>query len=242
MDDTPLDPYAELGISKDATPEVVKAAYRRRAKETHPDAGGDDAEFRRVTGSWLILRDPKARKRFDETGNAEDAAPRPDEELMEALTIIDMKLQQFLAELFNPEQTDIVAKIVQSIGKDIAQKQNDISKAQGVIKKLKKLKPRFKAKRRKVNYIGNLLKAHIRNAEGVIDSAERRIAELKRAQKIAEGHTFEVDTAPPPRQYSSFYSSPPPPRAGNPLTDPSLPPGDDTKTLANGVQLKGFGP
>ena len=38
-----MDPYALLGVRKDASPEEVTAAYRRLAKEWHPDLGGGDA-------------------------------------------------------------------------------------------------------------------------------------------------------------------------------------------------------
>ena len=39
-----LDPYATLGIDKTASQSDVRKAYRRRAKDTHPDAGGKREE------------------------------------------------------------------------------------------------------------------------------------------------------------------------------------------------------
>lgn len=62
---TPVDLYAVLGIDSTATPEDIRAAYRRRARETHPDAGGDATEFHSVQVAWEILGDPERRRNHD---------------------------------------------------------------------------------------------------------------------------------------------------------------------------------
>jgi DnaJ-class molecular chaperone len=63
------DPYRELGVDRDATLEQIRAAYRRRAKEFHPDLnpGKKDAEdrFKRVSVAYDLLGDPDKRARFD---------------------------------------------------------------------------------------------------------------------------------------------------------------------------------
>ena len=41
------DPYAILGISKDASEDEIKKAYRRKAKECHPDLHPDDPDATR---------------------------------------------------------------------------------------------------------------------------------------------------------------------------------------------------
>ena len=71
----PFDPYTELGISRDASPEDVKAAYRARAKQTHPDGEGSDTAFNRTSRAYLILKDPKRRDNYDRTGSTEDVEP-----------------------------------------------------------------------------------------------------------------------------------------------------------------------
>jgi hypothetical protein len=48
---------AELGVSTDAELSEVRAAYRRRVKETHPDHGGDEEEFRRVREAYTTARE-----------------------------------------------------------------------------------------------------------------------------------------------------------------------------------------
>lgn len=44
--------WQTLGVTRDATEAELKAAYRRRALETHPDHGGDEESFRRVVRAY----------------------------------------------------------------------------------------------------------------------------------------------------------------------------------------------
>jgi len=49
------DPRAVLGLPLDATRGEAQRAFRRLAKQTHPDAGGNAAAFRAVAGAWAEL-------------------------------------------------------------------------------------------------------------------------------------------------------------------------------------------
>ena len=62
--------YADLGVSSDATAEQIKKAYRKLARELHPDANpGDSAaeeRFKRVSEAHSVLADDEKRKEYDE--------------------------------------------------------------------------------------------------------------------------------------------------------------------------------
>lgn len=68
------DYYDVLGLSKDASPEQIKKAYRRAAHKYHPDRNRDDhdteAKFKAAAESFEVLSDPAKRQRYDQYGHA----------------------------------------------------------------------------------------------------------------------------------------------------------------------------
>jgi molecular chaperone DnaJ len=69
----PRDHYEVLGVDRDADAAEVKSAYRRLARQHHPDANdGDSAaesEFKAVAASYKVLSDPEARQSYDRFGH-----------------------------------------------------------------------------------------------------------------------------------------------------------------------------
>jgi DnaJ domain len=51
-----MDPYGVLGLPPTATPDEVAAAYRRLAKEWHPDHGGGDQRMAQINSAYDLLR------------------------------------------------------------------------------------------------------------------------------------------------------------------------------------------
>ena len=64
-----MNPYDILEISKDSTPEEIKAKYKSLAQQHHPDRGGDENIFKQIKEAYELLIDPIRKELYDKTGN-----------------------------------------------------------------------------------------------------------------------------------------------------------------------------
>jgi curved DNA-binding protein len=78
------DYYTTLGVSREASPEEIKAAFRKLARQYHPDVAKDkknaEAKFKEINEANEVLSDPVKRKKYDELGanwNNEGFQPPP---------------------------------------------------------------------------------------------------------------------------------------------------------------------
>jgi DnaJ-class molecular chaperone len=75
------DPYAALGVPKSSSAEEIRKAYRKLAKELHPDVRPNDKataeRFKRVTAAFNLLTDEALRVRFDRGEIDADGNERP---------------------------------------------------------------------------------------------------------------------------------------------------------------------
>lgn len=82
---TDSNPYAVLGVERDATPEEIRGAYRRAARASHPDLHPGDASaierFKQVQVAYELLGDPVRRAAYDAppagTGSAAPVTEAP---------------------------------------------------------------------------------------------------------------------------------------------------------------------
>lgn len=77
------DYYAALGVPRDADADTIKKAYRKLAREHHPDVSSDagaEARFKEVAEAYATLKDPEKRTAYDQLGarrSGEEFSPPP---------------------------------------------------------------------------------------------------------------------------------------------------------------------
>ncbi|HEX6711218.1 MAG TPA: J domain-containing protein [Rubrobacter sp.] len=75
------DPYGLLGVSRGASEEDVRKAYRRLAREYHPDANPGDIKaedrFKEIQQAYEILSNPNKRREYDERSRPTPRRSRP---------------------------------------------------------------------------------------------------------------------------------------------------------------------
>lgn len=200
-----FNPYETLGVSKEATPEEIKKAFKKEAKKTHPDAGGNPDDFNDTRRAMAILSDPKRRERYDRTGN--------DEETVEdrASIRIIAELVEAVAEHDDFDVTDDLVEIMKKlINERIAKITIGIGGLKAKVNRQNKLLKRFKKKNKnseKSDLIGAMFKSKIIDLEEAIRDLEKQKSDHKEAHSIVSDYEFETEKPENGPNYGGFTSN-----------------------------------
>ena len=188
-------PYDILGLDGNATPDEIKAAYKKKAKKAHPDQGGSSDKFTRIKQASLVLLDPTRRKRFDEDGFVEDDKP-------DNLTSTAMeRIAGFFVNTINASmdgrgidlnQLDIVAGADAYFEQELASIRNNIMKVQAQIRQFEKASNRLKSKR-KNDIIKAMLNNHTKSLKKLVAANEGELRVLSLSKEILKDYTFEAE-------------------------------------------------
>lgn len=194
------DPYAVLGVNRDATPEQIKAAHRRRSKDTHPDTGGSEADFSRVQAAYELLRDAKRRERYDTTGDASETTPDKSDQM--AYAVIDGLLVQVMQQDEEPFHTDLPSAMIDAIRERVRALSSQALKLERARRRAVRMLDRFTRKRGAGgepagdNVLDGMVKWHV---EG-LKEAQIKIAEekktMQRAIELLRDYDFRTDPTP----------------------------------------------
>lgn len=191
-------PYDILGLEPDATDEDINAAFRKAAKDAHPDRGGSTEEFQRVKNASLVLLDPERRKRFDDTGEIDNG--RPDNHLAEVMEAIANFFVSSLDALDNPmaprlTDVNLVEAARTHFGQQVQGANQHIKNIESKIAKFERAIKRLKTKRVD-DLVGNMLKRHVQHLKVSVDNTKKQVKQFELAVTILKDYEFEPETMP----------------------------------------------
>lgn len=152
-------PYDTLGVESTASDDDIRKAYLAKARKLHPDTNSNTTEedqetFKKVTGAYMVLKDPAKRARFDREGDVEEE----DSEVQAIAIIIQSTLISLVSAMdaddpFDLEHgaaiTDLKATMKAKLSKKVKAFKKTISSLKKQRKALRVQRKRFKRKSNK---------------------------------------------------------------------------------------------
>lgn len=190
------DLYNTLGLDRSASSTDIRKAYRRKAKEHHPDQGGDPQAFHALTRAHDVLGDDAKRERYDRTGKVDDS-PAQNEDAA-ALAMLAALIES-IGEDENAVHEDIIGTMRNAL-KD-AGKQVDVQlgDAKKTVKRFEKLAKQLKRKANASGVVAAMFANNVAKAQARVDAGVAHRRNIDRAVELLEGYSFEPEKAPQPK-------------------------------------------
>lgn len=192
MTTTP-DPYEALGVGRDASPEDIKRAYRRKAQETHPDKGGSAVKFVPVQRAYALLASPSRKAEYDKTGR-DPGEHRAEEDSRTKMLRRIASMFLGACEELNPETDHIIERVQEAIENIGINTRRDIDKLRARVAKLERAKPRLKWKNKGAeNVLVGVLDSQITKLNEAIERGEEEMANISLMLLLLAEYDWEVD-------------------------------------------------
>lgn len=187
------DPYDILGLGRDADDAAVRAAFRRLAKESHPDSGGDAEAFVLGQKAQDLLLDPLRRKVFDATGyDPELADPRD----IQGLMLIEKLVNDIVLDEREPGTFDPLEKMRATLN-------GDIRKARFHMREMENHGERVNRHLSRLDHgpgtdvLGYMLRARIEAIDKAVQDAAKQIQATERALEMLSAYRYQMESRTP---------------------------------------------
>lgn len=181
-----MNPYEELEVGKDATTEEIKRAYKKKAKTTHPDIGGDAEAFDRINQAYVVLSDPEKRNYYDQTGQFKEEMR--DRHIHIVINLFKDVLSKNVP--FTQNYIDVMQNALRSKHAELSMKITIVEKNK---KRLEKVKAKIKYKGKSNNLILRLTEETIGQCDNEIRAYKNELEEIKKAIVFLDNYDFEAD-------------------------------------------------
>ncbi|MBP1851183.1 curved DNA-binding protein CbpA [Rhizobium halophytocola] len=184
-----IDPYMMLDIERDADDQEIKSAYRKAAKNAHPDSGGDSEQFARLQSAFDLLKDPVRRRVYDDTGYDPQMADQKD---LKVLMMIETLVNDFILDEREPGSFDPVAAMRRKLSDDILKNRFHILELERHRARVRKHMDRL-GKRPDTDVLGSMLRARSQSISEAIKQSEIQIDAIEQAYTMLESYSYEID-------------------------------------------------
>jgi curved DNA-binding protein CbpA len=181
-------PYSDLGVSRDATSDDIRRAYRKRASATHPDHGGDADDFHRVHQAYLLLSNPEARAEYDRTGNVNYQESTSREYRLERAAI--STLGSLLISFVSSNVSNIVLAIREELHNLINGRQLHLSKIQKEMSRYRNVQGQLTYKGHGINIFESVIRQRLRDGDNITRQAQFDIDTYYKALEILDDYEY----------------------------------------------------
>lgn len=186
--------YDVLGITKDATREDVRNAYKKKAMNNHPDKGGDVEQFLLISLAHKILTDDQKRANYDETGDYSDKVDDLESQAYtKFILLIDREIFEIIKSGKKLVTKNIITKISLYIKNNISEAKKKIVTHKEQEIKIKSLLKKFRYNGKKNNIIDKLSIKYHEICKQMINEEEYIIKLNEKILELLGDYEFEVD-------------------------------------------------
>ena len=185
--------YAILDLQPTATYQQIKQAFRKKAKQHHPDKGGSSKDFDAIMRANIVLSDPDRRRKYDATGEVDDDAV--DNTHAKAVSAIVGVISAIVGQHPDPVSLDLVAEVRKFFKQQITQHTVNQAAPRAAAEKMRKVEKRFKVKPRAA-MIKLALLAQAKAADEQVAAMEREIIHCRLCLELLTFCSFDAVRPP----------------------------------------------
>jgi DnaJ-class molecular chaperone len=183
--------YDVLGVAKDASAAAIKSAFRRLAKDRHPDHGGDPKAFRLLMLAYEVLSDPEQRAHYDQTGQtpADKAIQMAEDQRFR--TLLGDLLVNTIAHAAAPQFTDIIELARGAVRQQIVLADGQITAMAALAERIGEVQARLRSPDSE-QLLREVLTDRLADLQNTIDSLRAQRARWLRLQATLQHYGYEV--------------------------------------------------
>lgn len=187
--------YETLGIQKGATHAQIKTAYHKKAKQHHPDKGGDVEAFKQIQRAYEVLSDPERRSRYDEFGDDSPCIDNGDRDLWAELMML---MTQVIDQAYDVTALDVVGCVTGALQNLITQGQQTLTKNERLVHIREQVISRLSRKEGE-DILSAGLQSQIDQLHAHSEEVRAQIARLEQMQALVAEYCYSFTPQPPAR-------------------------------------------